>query len=87
MERIDYLPVEQRIIRCRKAISLWNRELHINRQKTIEVAKQKLEDSMSSSRPNEVLIQAINSEFKKSVQSGRRFLETEKQTIMADFGG
>ncbi|CAA7018492.1 unnamed protein product [Microthlaspi erraticum] len=41
--------VEQRIISCRREISKWNREHHLNAQKGIKEEKAKLELAMSSS--------------------------------------
>ncbi|CAA7037002.1 unnamed protein product, partial [Microthlaspi erraticum] len=40
--------VEQRLAKCRSAISLWNRKHHTNSQKAIQDEKAKLEKAMSS---------------------------------------
>lgn len=52
--------VEERIINCRKAISHWNREHHLNSRKAIEKEKANLEAAMSSHIHEENLITDIN---------------------------
>ncbi|CAA7049076.1 unnamed protein product [Microthlaspi erraticum] len=56
--------VEQRISQCRKGISKWNREHHLNAQKAIKEEKAKLEEEMSSSILDQGKIEEINENLK-----------------------
>ena len=58
--------VEHRIFACRKAISQWNRERHVNNQVTIKREKDRLEEAMTSSANNSELIHEINQALKQA---------------------
>ncbi|CAA7035949.1 unnamed protein product [Microthlaspi erraticum] len=60
--------VEHKITNCRRAISKWNKEHHINSQKIINEEKRKLELAMSSSSIDQGEILTINHNLSSAYQ-------------------
>lgn len=77
--------VEERIANCRRAISHWNREHHLNSQKAIKQEKENLEEAMSSATQDQGRIDLINVNLKTAYKKRRRILEAEKQDHVAGF--
>lgn len=56
----SYLPVEERLTKCRKAICIWSKTHHEDSSKALEELKQSLEEAMSASISDENLIRELN---------------------------
>ncbi|CAA7040352.1 unnamed protein product [Microthlaspi erraticum] len=79
-------PVMQRITNCRKAISKWNLEHHINSQEVIKREKANLELAMASSIPNHLRLVEINQNLKAAYQKEEMYWRQRSRTLWLSLG-
>ncbi|CAA7021647.1 unnamed protein product [Microthlaspi erraticum] len=78
--------VEQCITKCRKGISKWNREHHVNSKKNIEELKLQLEQAMSDRTINEVNLQNLNAELNASYKAEEAYWKQRSRQLWLTLG-
>lgn len=80
------LPVEERIAACRQEISRWNRLHHQNSQATIKTLKLQLEEAMTSSADNTLLIKETNQALKEAYKEEEEYWRQRSITLWLALG-
>lgn len=78
--------VQEKISSCRREISKWNREHHLNNKKAIEELKQQLDEAISARTPDEATIQELNTKLRENYKREEDFWKQRSRQLWLALG-